>query len=508
MYTKQKKMSVSTKIVLSIIFSVTVITLIYCFSEGINGNDFWWHIKAGEWICEHGYVPKKDIFSWYGIQKGISWTPHEWLAEVIFYQIYRCAGEFGIYLFSFAAAVIMLVLLWMQAREHIIKNVLISGVFFGIAAVIFYTFFYGRPHIFCFFLLYFELKCLYGFWENQRSKWIYLIPVLACFWSNLHGGSSNLSYILCIVTLIAIIFPWKIGCIHVRQFTLKSKLKLLLVTCLSVLAILVNPVGVDILSYPYVNMGDRFILGIISEWSAPDAKNIWELILYFVPMGLLLLGFFAEDQKIEILDLLLTVCFLLLFFRSVRFIILWDIAACFCAFPYMPECRVKEIKTPLEKGCVTLFTMVLLVPLGIGVQKMYQTAKSGEMISKVMTEDMIQVVKKENPQKLLNDYNYGEALIFHDIKVFVDSRADLFAVENILKDAASLMYLIPQASGIDFVDVEQLFEKYQFDGVVMQKNRAFYSYMLSHPERFRMIYEEKDGGYFRVIKMEGVVDGE
>lgn len=273
MHTKQNRVSATDRIALSIIFAVVMIALIYCFSEGICGNDFWWHIKAGEWICEHGYIPKTDIFSWYGIQKGIPWTMHEWMAEVIFYQIYRCAGEAGIYMFSFAAAVIMLVLLWMQARERIMKNVLISGVFFGIASVILYAFFYGRPHIFSFFLLYFELKCLYGFWENQKSKWIYLIPVLACLWSNLHGGSSNLSYFLCILTLIASVFPWKIGCIHVRRFTAKSKLKLLLITCLSVLAILVNPVGVEILSYPYVNMGDSFALGIISEWSAPDAKK-------------------------------------------------------------------------------------------------------------------------------------------------------------------------------------------------------------------------------------------
>lgn len=184
MHTKQNRVSATDRIALSIIFAVVMIALIYCFSEGICGNDFWWHIKAGEWICEHGYIPKTDIFSWYGIQKGIPWTMHEWMAEVIFYQIYRCAGEAGIYMFSFAAAVIMLVLLWMQARERIMKNVLISGVFFGIASVILYAFFYGRPHIFSFFLLYFELKCLYGFWENQKSKWIYLIPVLACLWSN------------------------------------------------------------------------------------------------------------------------------------------------------------------------------------------------------------------------------------------------------------------------------------------------------------------------------------
>ena len=46
--------------------------LLYCFSDGISGNDFWWHVKVGEWIVTHGSVPATDIFSWIGQQHHIS----------------------------------------------------------------------------------------------------------------------------------------------------------------------------------------------------------------------------------------------------------------------------------------------------------------------------------------------------------------------------------------------------------------------------------------------------
>jgi hypothetical protein len=53
-----------------ILVGLLAVTLL-CFSEGINGNDFWWHVKVGEWIVDNGKVPTEDIFSWYGMEKGI-----------------------------------------------------------------------------------------------------------------------------------------------------------------------------------------------------------------------------------------------------------------------------------------------------------------------------------------------------------------------------------------------------------------------------------------------------
>ena len=47
--------------------AIGIILLLYCFSFGISGNDFWWHVKVGEWICDNKVIPTHDIFSWYGM---------------------------------------------------------------------------------------------------------------------------------------------------------------------------------------------------------------------------------------------------------------------------------------------------------------------------------------------------------------------------------------------------------------------------------------------------------
>ena len=100
--------------------------LIFCFSSGIGGNDFWWHVKAGEYICKYYTVPTKDIFSWVRFEVEIPWIAHEWLSEVIFYGLFRFLGVMGIFWFSLCAAVLMLVLLWNQAKPYLQDNIVIS----------------------------------------------------------------------------------------------------------------------------------------------------------------------------------------------------------------------------------------------------------------------------------------------------------------------------------------------------------------------------------------------
>jgi hypothetical protein len=38
--------------------------------------DIWWHVKAGEWILEHGRVPRLDIFTY--SSEGRPWIDLHW----------------------------------------------------------------------------------------------------------------------------------------------------------------------------------------------------------------------------------------------------------------------------------------------------------------------------------------------------------------------------------------------------------------------------------------------
>lgn len=488
------------RFVRTIFLEVIAAVLVICFSNGISGNDFWWHIKVGEYICQNQTIPTSDIFSWLGIEKGLPWTAHEWLSEVVFCGIFTVAGEKGIFCFCFIAALIMMVLIYKETKDHIMNNPVIGGLYITLLAVITSTFFYGRPHIFGFFILFFELKILYGFMRKPDTKSIFVIPVLAVLWSNLHGGSSNLSYIFCFAFLGTAALNIKFGRIQSKRLDKKALLRLGCVSFATMGAILVNPIGFRVFIYPYQNLSDSVSMNYISEWQSPDAKQIGQLILYFAIIALITVGMIAYEKKIDLIDIVVMAMFLFLFLRSVRFVILWYIAVAFYGLKYMPGCRISKIKHFWEKAAVIVCESLLVIAVSYGMKKTKDTLSTGEIISKSMSHEAVEAVKSDAPKRIFNDYNVGDALIYNEIPVFFDARADLFARDNILADGFSLLYLHqinPEKKG-ESVVVDDMLEKYDIDAVIVQKIRPLYSYIISHPERFLLVYGDSEIAYFRI----------
>src|SRR5580704_6297240 len=60
--------------------------------------DLWWHLRTGQWIVETGHVPHSDPFSF--TRTGHAWVSHEWLSEVVFYELWKHGGAAGLIVFS------------------------------------------------------------------------------------------------------------------------------------------------------------------------------------------------------------------------------------------------------------------------------------------------------------------------------------------------------------------------------------------------------------------------
>src|SRR4029077_7297072 len=58
----------------------------------------WSHLRNGQWIVEHGAIPRVDEFSSYGMGK--PWVAYSWLFEVLVYSLYRMFGLLGIVLYT------------------------------------------------------------------------------------------------------------------------------------------------------------------------------------------------------------------------------------------------------------------------------------------------------------------------------------------------------------------------------------------------------------------------
>ncbi len=60
--------------------------------------DLWWHLRTGQWIVETGHVPHSDPFSF--TRAGHAWVSHEWLSEVVFYELWKHGGAAALIVFS------------------------------------------------------------------------------------------------------------------------------------------------------------------------------------------------------------------------------------------------------------------------------------------------------------------------------------------------------------------------------------------------------------------------
>lgn len=475
--------------------------IVMCYQSGMFGNDYWWHIKVGEWIINNHEIPKTDIFSWYASANGVPFTAHEWLSEVVFYEITHIFGTYGMFIFAVLFAIGFVGVIWWYNRRRIPENNIVGGtVFFILFSALCSLMIYGRPQIFSFVFLWYELFVLYRFMKNENSRLIFTLPVLAVLWANMHGGSSNLSYTLCIMVLVCGIFNFDSYKLEAKRMSVKQFKILGLVTVLTAAALCINPYGAHMLAYPYINVKDTFMWQIISEWTPPDAKEISQVIIYYIPVFTVLASMVFSDKKVRLTDGIITLFFLFLFFRSQRFITMFLIAASIYVFDYPIGNKTKESKpmTISEKAAAGGLCVLLAVFAAITVSSYTQTYRSGSVIKVAMSQEFTELIKEEKPQRIFNDYDYGETLIYNDIPVFFDSRADVYSGE-LIRDGATLMYLVSANSEEYYVNPEELIEKYGFDAFVISTDRALYTYLKSHPERYKELLCDGATGYFSCV---------
>ena len=423
--------------------------------KSIQSFDYWWHIKAGEYIVANKVIPFTDVFSWFGIENNLYWHSHEWLSEVLLYLFYSVFDNFGAYIFTIGLFLSISLLLFLLNKDKYYKNIRISIIWIILGVLILVPIALPRPHMINLMLFLLVIYILFDY-KKHKSKKIWILPLISILWVNFHGGSSNLIYIMIFMFIITGLFDFKIGRITAKKLENNQIKTLIIVAILSILALLINPHGLDMITYPYSNMADSYMLSFIDEWRSPDLKKFSDLFVFIEIFLIGIILIIDKDKDIDLLDFLLEGAFIYLTFKSIRFSAFLYIISSFIIFKYINESKDKEINKQLSIG-LGIIGIILTIFSLFNISSI-----ASQPIKEVVSNDIIQTIKEEAPKRLYNAYNVGGYLIYNDIPVFVDGRADMYSAGGNIQDAINLSSML--------CNPEEIINKYKFDLFLIYKS--------------------------------------
>jgi len=398
-----------------------------------NDPDIWWHLRDAQYLFQQHHFLHEDAFSF--TVAGHPWVNTEWLSEVPFYLAYRAFGLAGLQAMTFVLpSTLMLLLLYLCYQEsRKFKASVLVCVFASFLAIVSY----GPRTILLGYVLTLVLLIILQRFRQQGSAPLWVIPLLFCLWANTHG-SWALGLILFFLIGIAGLVGGEWGRVESTRWTPSQMRKLAVTGAASVAALFVNPYGWRLVYYPFdLAFKQKLNVSHVAEWVPVNFQDARGKIVFILIAGLLVAAL-ARKRKWNLGELLMLLFALFTALSHIRFLVLLAIVvapilAKLLDFfpPYHPELDTPRVNV-----------VVMLAMIAAMAYVWPRTAKLEQSLEKSYPAAAISYLKAHPPQgNVLNNYLWGGYLGWEDpdLKVFIDSRVDVFEYAGVLKDYLDLL---------------------------------------------------------------------
>jgi len=245
----------------------------------LGDSDTGWHIRAGDWILEHGRFPTTDFFSF--TKPGQPWYAWEWLWEISFAWLHRYTGMLGVILVCITVICLTSLLLFRFVRQQVAHDLIAFAVtlvaMFGMS-----LHFLARPHLFS--MLFAVI--LLGMLERGRRAgrdvpWA-AIPLI-WLWVNVHPA-----FVAGVIILVAYTAGELVAALtstqpEERRRLLKRFQRYCLLSAACVAVSLINPYGYHLFVHIFRFLSDPYTLQNVNEFMVVDfrlpAGRAFELML-------------------------------------------------------------------------------------------------------------------------------------------------------------------------------------------------------------------------------------
>lgn len=545
---KTKNEKLKKHINININFTIVAIVLIAIFCICVTPitlqNDTYYTIKIGELIKNNG-IDMMDHFSWH---ENLSYTYPHWLYDLCTYFIYAIGGFKGIYIITCALSVILGISIFL-VNSKLTKNKSISFIITIGAIYVLKPYIAARAQLVTFILFIWEIFFIEKFIENRKIGYGIGLIIISILIANLHVATWPFFFVLFLpyiaeylISLISDIIIYKKD----RELVIKHKIKvaqkknnlervgqlqtklneledknikikakredennsykliikrkknvkfLIIIMIICAFTGLLTPIGDTPYTYLYKTMegnttesiSEHLPLTLINNNEAMCILVIFLAILIFTKVKIKLSDLFmitglcclmfATRRQLSMLTLIGSVVLTRLIVEMIQI--------------YTKNNGLKEFEEAFKHIGVVISLVVLIGIMGYDNIKPRLDDKFVDSKSyPVEACDYILENIDLSTAKFYNEYNYGSYMLFREIPVFIDSRADLYAPEfSGNKDEDIFSDFINTSSISKFY--EDTFEKYNITHVILgKKSKTNMIITKTHDENYKELYSD------------------
>lgn len=441
------------------------------------------HLLMGQLILQTGEVPTTEQFIYPYL--GRQYVTHEWLADVIFYGIYKVTGLKGIILFAAftLASTFYLIYQSMASRFQTRLAAFLLVAWGALATSLNWA---TRPHLISMLFL-----AIWLIWADKLRRGekisIWIFPAFMLLWSNMHGV-----FIAGILVLFSYAVGWIIdiflGNTDVNKEVGKN---LWLALILSALASLLNPGGSGSWQSILGFVNNQYLMSRMLESNPPNFQMPeMRILLGLIAISIFLLA--IKKEKTSSGQGLLLAGFTAMSLIAFRNIHLYGIVAPFVLaetlstfnnipFLYRLEANLHRIESQIKGSFWVVSSTVIfcaLILTSTTADRLYQFNRTAFPVGAVEWLE-------ENPQegKMFNYLNWGGYINFNlwpEQLAFVDSVADVTG--EVTMQYETVIRLLPGWEGI--------LQQYDIQWVIIPPNSLLADTLINEYQ-WKVLYKDK-----------------
>ena len=474
--------------------------LLIVLNEKNFQNDTFYSIKIGEFIKNNGI----DFFDHFCIVKNLSYQYPHFLYDLLIYIIYDKFNFIGIYFSTIIFGFINIICLYKVNLKN--SNKYISFIITIFQTLLLIPFFTARAQIITFFLLILTYYFIEKFLKKAKLLFAIILIIIPILITNTHLAIFPFYFVIYlpyfIEYLISKIMTKKNNKLKYNRVIINSNsnvIKLFFIFIICLFTGFVTPLK-NFSYIHFINLLKGNSLNFISEHQPLILINAIPYLIFLIIIFYIMI---FSDIKFKLRDLFFFFGMTLLSFMSQRQISMSVIFNGFLLSKWLNQIILEKKLNSYQiykfKKCIYLpiFTILilfilLLIPSEIGNINNYSFVNKQKY-----PIDLVKYIKinlNYTESRFFNEYDFGSYLLFNDIPVFIDSRADLYLKEFNNFEGNDIF--------TDYFNIynkfDEIMKKYNFDYMILYKSNKL-NILIEKAYKFEKIYEDSNFVLYKVI---------